>query len=331
MKDEQSDPVGALVRSAGLRTSPDADRFERARQAMHSDWQGVVARRRNTQRLRLAAALVAVALLAGLVKTFWPAPIVAMATVDRVVGDVFLRHVEEGHLKVDPLRAGQLMRVGTELDTGARGRVLLKWMNGAQLRLDQYSVVELKSAQELRLRRGAVYIETDTRNDPEALPLAVTTPFGTARHVGTRFEVRVTDDRAQVRVREGKVSFSASGRAPVTIEVGQQLSAANGELAVAPGPGSADTAWNWLQNIAPSFAIEGRSLFDALEWLGHESGLHIVYASEDARAQARTVILRGSVEGLDTHKALIAVLAGSGLVFDVRADRVEIRSIVWER
>jgi hypothetical protein len=132
-------------------------------------------------------------------------------------------------------------------------------------------------------------------------------------------------------VREGKVSFSASGRAPVTIEVGQQLSAANGELAVAPGPGSADTAWNWLQNIAPSFAIEGRSLFDALEWLGHESGLHIVYASEDARAQARTVILRGSVEGLDTHKALIAVLAGSGLVFDVRADRVEIRSIVWER
>jgi ferric-dicitrate binding protein FerR (iron transport regulator) len=292
---------------------------------MHSDWRGVVARRRNTQRLRLAASLVAVALLAGLVKTFWPAPPVAMATVDRVVGDVFLRHIADGRLKVDPLRAGQVIRVGTELDTGARGRVLLKWMNGAQLRLDQYSVVELKSAQELRLRRGAVYVETDTRNAPRALPLAITTPFGTARHIGTRFEVRVTDDRAQVRVREGQVSFSASGRAPVTLDVGRQLSAANGEWQVAPGPGSADTAWSWLRNIAPSFAIEGRSLFDALEWLGHESGLRIVYASEDARAQARTVILRGSVEGLDTHKALIAVLAGSGLAFDVRADRVEIR------
>jgi len=37
-------------------------------------------------------------------------------------------------------------------------------------------------------------------------------------------------------------------------------------------------------------------------------------------------ILRGNVDGLDTRDALRAVLAGSGLNFQLSADRVEIRS-----
>jgi hypothetical protein len=71
--------------------------------------------------------------------------------------------------------------------------------------------------------------------------------------------------------------------------------------------------------------MEGRSLFDTLEWLSQESGLRVVYRGEQARAQAHAVILRGSIEGLDTRQALLAVLAGSGLAFDLQSDHVAIR------
>ena len=137
--------------------------------------------------------------------------------------------------------------------------------------------------------------------------------------------MRVVDGRTQVRVREGQVSFSGSAHAPVTISDGQQLSATNNSLDVERGPGAADPAWSWLHDVAPRFAIEGRSLFDTLEWLSHESGLKMIYATEEARSQARKVTLSGNIDGLDTRQILSAVLTGSGLAFNVRGDRVEIR------
>lgn len=322
MKNTEPDLIATLLRSAGPRTAPDAERFERARQNVQAEWRATIARRRNTRQIGLAAAAtVVLAIAAVLTKVFWQSPVPVIATVNRISGDVLVRHAQGGHLQVNPLQAGQTLVADFEIDTGATGRVLLTWTNGEQLRLDQHSLVELKSTQELHLTRGAVYIETSG-----APGLAITTPFGIARHIGTQFEVRVTDGQTRVRVREGSVSFSSRHRAPVTIVAGQQLSASDEAMKLEAGPGSADEGWQWLYQIAPPFAIEGRSLFDALEWLSHESGMRIVYRSNGARAQARAVILRGSIEGLEMHKAFIAVLAGSGLMFDVHADRVEIRA-----
>jgi hypothetical protein len=98
------------------------------------------------------------------------------------------------------------------------------------------------------------------------------------------------------------------------------------ESALVAGPGAADAQWDWTREIAPSFAIEGRSLSESLDWLSHETGLRVVYRDERARAQARALILRGSIEGLDSRDALRAVLAGSGLAFHLTTDGVEIRT-----
>jgi hypothetical protein len=98
------------------------------------------------------------------------------------------------------------------------------------------------------------------------------------------------------------------------------------DVVLTAGPGSADAQWAWTREISPAFVIEGHPLAEALDWLSRETGLEVVYGDEQARSQAQALILRGNVDGLDTRDALRAVLAGSGLNFQVNADRVEISS-----
>jgi ferric-dicitrate binding protein FerR (iron transport regulator) len=322
----EPDYVATLVRTAGRRAAPDAARFERARKTVRAEWRTVLARERYLRQLRFAAVFVVAAFTGVLAAVFWPTAAQPIAKANRVVGDVLVRHVQQGRMQVEPLKLQQVLVSGMELDTGSSGRVRLDWANGAQLSVDRGSLVELRSENELRLSRGAVYVQTRTNEASQTRRLVVTTPFGTARHIGTKYEVLVTPANARVRVREGLVSFAEEQRSPITIKAGQQLSVAVGSHSLEAGPGSADPAWDWIQTLAPPLMIEGRSAFDALESLSEETGLRVVYADDKARSLARTVILRGSIEGLDTRKAMIAVLAGSGLVFEIRGDRVEIRA-----
>jgi hypothetical protein len=95
---------------------------------------------------------------------------------------------------------------------------------------------------------------------------------------------------------------------------------------VVEGPGAADPAWDWTHAISPTFEIEGRSLYDSVAWLGREAGLTILYANDDVLARAQEVRVHGSVDGLATREALVAVLTGSGFQFDVETGQVRIRA-----
>jgi ferric-dicitrate binding protein FerR (iron transport regulator) len=315
------DPIGALLRSAGPGEVPDAARMERAMQVVHREWQSVLAgRRRARWRWMAAAACLCVVTLAALSAVLWPRTAAPVATVARVEGEVLVHVAERGGGPADSLAPGRVLRVGEEIATSTDGRALLAITSGAQLRLDSRSVVQWVSPVELRLLRGTVYAETSGGSSQ----LVISTPYGIARHVGTRFEVRVADGRTRVRVREGAVDFQRKEGRAIRIEPGQQLVADESRAEVQAGPGSADAQWAWTREIGPAFEIEGQSLFVALDWLGRETGLRVVYRDEQARSQAQAVILRGSIEGLDTRDALLAVLAGSDLVFSLDADRIEI-------
>jgi hypothetical protein len=170
-----------------------------------------------------------------------------------------------------------------------------------------------------------VYVET-ARASSVRRSLIVSTQLGDVRHVGTRFEVRVADGETRVRVRDGEVSFAPTGGSLIAVDAGQQLVARGDTSVVGTGPASAAPEWHWTMDIAPSFTLEGRSAFDALEWLGHEAGLDVRYTTGGARAQARARTLGGSIDGLDAQSALRAVLAGSGLAFELYPDRIEVRS-----
>jgi ferric-dicitrate binding protein FerR (iron transport regulator) len=317
---EPRDPIGLLLRSADPAIEPDAARMERAMNVVHGEWRSMLESRKRTRRNWLsAAACVVVMLLAGLVVTFRPAaPAVAVATATRVQGDVLLH--------AQPVSLGQVVMTQQQVDTGRGGRVLLDLVSGMRVRIDSGSVVQWISPSELNLTRGRIYAETFENTGARTPPLVVKTPLGTVRHVGTRFEVQLASGQVRVRVREGAVDFERRSQPAIRVAAGQQLSVKQNDAVLEAGPGAADDQWTWTREISPAFVIEGQPLAAALDSLSHEAGLAVVYRDEQAQLQARALILRGSIEGLDTRDALRAVLAGSGLEFELASDRVEIRA-----
>jgi ferric-dicitrate binding protein FerR (iron transport regulator) len=224
-----------------------------------------------------------------------------------------------------PLRSGAALLAGGEIATAADGRVLLGWVGGVEVRVDRASRVQIDSATALHLLEGAVYVDTRS-SDENSAQLAILTSAGTVRHVGTRFEVRVAGGDTRVRVRDGTALFTGTDHAVVLIASGQQLSVADGQPSLVQGPGPADPAWEWTRAISPQFEIEGRSLYDSVEWLAHEAGLRIVYENGAVRDRAQGVIVHGNIAGLPTREALVAVLTGSGFEFVLDSDQVRIRA-----
>ena len=320
--DPSTDALAALVRAAGPRAMPQAEQMARARARVHAEWRaGVASQRRG--RLQWLAAAAAVVLAVGIGFILWPRsePAVLVAKASRVCGDV---QVHTGGGPVASLGTGAPVLVGQVLETPGDARALLSFPDGMEVRIDRTSRVQVDSPTALRLLEGTLYV--DTRSGEAAAELAIRTHAGVVRHVGTRFEVRVVAGDTRVRVRDGTALFTGTDHAAVLIASGQQLSVSDGQTSLLPGPGVADAAWEWTGTISPAFDIEGRSLYDSVEWLGREAGLKVVYANDSVLARAQTVRVHGSIEGLATRDALVTVLTGSGFEFDLGSERVRIRA-----
>jgi transmembrane sensor len=112
--------------------------------------------------------------------------------------------------------------------------------DGSRLQLDTASAVDIEfdSAQRLiRLRSGAIHIQTapDTQAPPR--PLRVATAQGVLQALGTRFTVRQQDGHTRVAVFEGAVQAqpAAPGAAALVLRAGQQARMAR-ERAGPPQP-----------------------------------------------------------------------------------------------
>jgi ferric-dicitrate binding protein FerR (iron transport regulator) len=322
LEDPNQDALGALVRAAGPRALPPAEQVARARVRVHDEWRASLSTQRRVRIGWLAAAAVAL-FAVGVGFYLWPRPEVGVqvAVADRVSGAVQLLNGKTD--RETSLHVNAALHDGDSVATGADGRVLLSWLNGGEVRVDRDSIVEIDSGAALRLLEGTLYVDTRTSNE-SATPLAILTSVGVVRHVGTRFEVRVADGGTRVRVRDGTALFTGTDHAVVLIGSGQQLSVAEGRSALVDGPGPADAVWEWTSTISPQFDIEGRSLYDSVEWLAHEAGLKIVYANSAVRARAQLILVHGNVEGMPTRDALVAVLTGSGFDFAMEPEQVRI-------
>ncbi len=310
------DQVERLVRLAGRRPAVPADHAAAVKAAARTEWQRTVrARRRRRLVTRGAGALMAAAALVLLAvgTDIWrpvpPAPPAALAVLEAATGPVTAagRDLVPGH----GVAAGAL------LETAAGGaspvRAALRLAGGASVRLDTGTRLGLISDSRLELHRGAVYVDSGAL----AQRLEIHTPFGIARNVGTRFEVRLGSgdeppQRLQVRVRGGEVVLERDGE--------EHAAAAGVELAVladgtveerqvtAHGP-----AWDWVLAVLPPFEIRGRPLRDVLEWAVNEGGWTLRFADQAAAARMGSTVEAGSAAGLTVEEALSLVLPGFGL------------------
>jgi ferric-dicitrate binding protein FerR (iron transport regulator) len=315
------DGIGRLVRAAGARAAAPEAVADRVRAAVRDDWRRVVTRRLRARRLAwgggalAAAALVAIAGLgvreagrggsgsSGFV-----------ATVERVAGPV--RWPEAA-----APGPGAGLAAGTTLATGDGGRVALRLGGGAPVRVDAGSSLTLVSGREILLERGRIYLETGTA--PESGGIVVRTPLGTVRDIGTRFQVRVGENVVEVSVRDGSAVLETRGAAHRASPGTRIAVRGDGTINRETIP-SSGSAWDWILDIAPPFALEGRTLGEYLDWVGRETGLQIGYSDATILRDLSTVVLHGSIAGLRPDESLDAILPTCGLRHAIHGDSLVI-------
>lgn len=313
------DTLGALINTAGKRPAPPPDAYEQVFAAAHASWrEKLQARARRRLMLALAASLAAVSIGSGLFVGLGPssqAPVIASAGI--IQGDVRVQPPTDTDWR--PLdRSTDPIVAGTRVRAASTGRVALELPGEISLRVDAATELTVYSARELELLRGTIYI--DSRQGAGAEPVRVTTGFGVVSDIGTQFEVAATDASLRIRVREGAVRVDGSpAEAEVLGRAGEQLSLGAG--GVDRGPFSPfDADWSWVETLADTPVVEGRSLMFFLDWVARETGRPVRFDAPATETRARTVVLHGSAEELSPMRALDVMLATTDLDYRLHDD-----------
>lgn len=337
----EEDEVRRLLEEAGPRPPLPQEDLDAIRAAARDVWRAQVrpARRarprpaawRRPVVVRAAALAAALALVLGLglgLGGWWlarhrGAPL-TVARVEAVTGPARLAVEGRPARGISP---GDAVPLGAVIRSDG-ARLSLRLAGGVTLRLDAGTRLRFASAQRLELERGAVYADTEPGSGPGTPggELAVWTPAGTARDVGTQFAVRLegADRTMRVRVRAGAVVVERRGRLYLAPAGKELLLRRDGRVerrqAAAYGP-----EWEWVMAVSPGFDIEGRSLQELLDWVGCETGWQVRYADAGLAASARRIVLHGGLGRLRPDQAPFAVLPGAGLTGELQGGTLVVR------
>jgi ferric-dicitrate binding protein FerR (iron transport regulator) len=307
--DDRDDAMRELLRQPRP-LADDAARAARVYRAVHAAWRDNVDGTRNWRRgVALAAAAVLVAAI-GL--TLNPLPergarqaAAPIASTLFVTSEVVFQH--DGQARAG--RVGEGLRPGTRILT-YDGRAAIVLANGVELRLDSNTAITLDSDRSMSLARGAIYLDSSHQSGPPE-PVAIVARGTVIRHIGTRYEVRLSDEELRVRVRDGRVEVSSAfGRREA--DRGGQLRVTSS--AILSGRASTSGAdWDWIVRASQPPQLEGRPLPEFLAWAEREGGRPIRFADPALeRANAATIVY-GAIERLTVEEALDVVLSSCGL------------------
>lgn len=137
-----------------------------------------------------------------------------------------------------------------DLRTAAGEQLTRMLDDGTRLVLNSGSAVDLRygtAERRLVLVAGEVLVTTGHETEPTYRPFVVQTPQGEVQALGTRFSVRLIDDRTEVMVFEHAVLARPAHAAPLRIDAGQRGSFTLGQAgALAPVD---DSAAFWEQGM----------------------------------------------------------------------------------
>lgn len=175
----------------------------------------------------------------------------------------------------------------------------LRMQRGTQFRVDAPRVATLV--------RGAIYYANGT----PGVSVTIHTPFGDVRDIGTRFELRVSDDAVRVRVRDGAVVLRNK-----TARAGTELLATRTSV-VERTIATSGEEWAWIENAAPPIVLEGKTLDQVLRLIAIEKGLTLERSGADQT-------LHGDLP-LSVNEALDAATVAAGVTYRIEGDRLIVR------
>jgi ferric-dicitrate binding protein FerR (iron transport regulator) len=304
-----------LLRSAGQRPAVPPEELARITRPARQLWQ----QRYGAQpvRARRWPYAAAAAVLVGLVAlgAWWTARLreqpvgpAAAAYVEEVAGNV---SVSRGG-RVALAAVGQKVLADSSIVVADGGRLALRLSGGESLRLNRATFARLKSAERIELQAGMLYVDSAGRS-PD--PITIQTATALFRPVGTQFLVSAEGGGANVRVRQGAVQI-ISRATSTTATAGEEVAVRTDGSMLRNAIGDGDEAWDWAVNT-PSFVIEGRTLHAFLDWVAHEKGWRLRFATDAIASHSNAVVLHGSIEGLTIDQALQTVILGAGLRYRV--------------
>ncbi|MBF8292498.1 MAG: hypothetical protein HW417_1573 [Steroidobacteraceae bacterium] len=320
-QDRKSSPdiVASLIRAAGRRTEPPEDAYQQVLAAATGAFREKVAERRGRNWILLAtAAGVAALAIAFLLQWNSNTAQTQVAQVARVIGTAEL--AIDGDWK--PMtETGGYLATGAKLRTLAGGGVALALDDGASLRLAAATELQIDGPRRVLLRSGTVYLDTRASL---GTGYQIETPVGTARDVGTQFELHVADGSLRLRVREGRVEIDRAGNL-VNGSAGEQLDIDLLGGVSRTSIAATDTAWQWVETVAPAPDIDGQPASVLLAWVSRETGRRLHYETPGVEARAATVILHGNIVHLAPMAALDVMLATTDLEYTLVGDTMEVR------
>jgi ferric-dicitrate binding protein FerR (iron transport regulator) len=320
----QDDP-DAVVRDLLRQPRPalvDVDRAARVRPAVHAAWKETAAGTRNWKwgvPIAAAAVLVfaSVLLLLNWRRDRGPSPAAApIASTLFVTSEVVFQH--DGQARAG--RVGEGLRPGTRITTyGGRAGIVLA--NGVELRLDSNTDMTLETERSMSLARGALYLDSSHRTGPPET-VAIVARGSVIRDVGTRYEVRLSDQELRVRVRDGRVEVSGAFGIREADRGGQLRVTPSGMFSGRASISGAD--WDWIVRATRPPQFEGRPLPEFLAWAEREGGRPIRFADPALERANTATIVYGAIERLTVDEALDVVLASCGLARRTDGDVITI-------
>jgi ferric-dicitrate binding protein FerR (iron transport regulator) len=289
----------------------DAARAARIRAAVHAAWKDAADGTRSWKRsVAIAAAAVLVFALALTVanrqRERGASPSAApIATALFVTSEVVFQ--DAGQARAG--RVGEALRPGTRITTNG-GHAAIVLANGVELRLDSNTDITLATEGSMSLARGALYLDSSHRSGPPDT-VAIVARGTVIRDIGTRYEVRLSDQELRVRVRDGRVEVASAFGTREADGGGQLRVTSSGILSGRASTSGAD--WDWIVRAIRPPQLEGRPLPEFLAWAEREGGRPIRFADPALeRANAATIVY-GAIERLTVEEALDVVLASCGL------------------
>lgn len=310
--------VERLIKLAGEPDRPTDEGTRRARAASEQAWRQMLAQStgqapRRGRWLTLGLALAAsLALVAWMVArpAFEPAPVVVARVVTLSGVSIAQRASAPIALAVDaPLSSG------TMLET-AEGRIAMTLGGSLSLRVDSHTRLTFDAPDQVTLLAGSLYVDSGGINAHS--PLRIRTPAGEVTHIGTQFQVFVSEELTRVRVREGRVLVESRDSRRQDLATGDALEVRGNDFVLQHGLASFGAEWAWAAALAPALEIENRPLSEFLAWLVREQGWRLHYASERLQEQAGQIRLHGSLEGLDVAAMLERVSLVTGVKLEVK-------------
>ncbi|MCH9647915.1 MAG: FecR family protein [Deltaproteobacteria bacterium] len=346
---ENEKAVSSLLQKAGHRPDLPEEDLLQIKQAAKAEWRRHLSQKKGASEVHrdsykwawslAAAAMILLALGIGwrwsLPSDFPSSSAVAQVQFVQGAASLFLPGADPeprslplaNDSKIPP---GSILEIPATEDSGG-GLVALKLTSGASLRLAAGSRLRAQGPSKVALERGLLYFDEDpTFHD--GLALEVETPYGTVRHIGTQFEVKLSEQpgdqeaNLRLRVREGLVEVDFQGTSH-RAEKGIELAVFADGSTLRQEILSYGPHWQWIQNSAPVMEIEGTTAFDYLRWVARETGLELIFTSSDLKTSAGTTILHGSIQGLQPQQSLAVVLPGCDLQHHITDGRLEIRSL----